>query len=151
VILIIFFSDLNQEQIDELIGFHKTAHQTWFLYKKAHKHYKLIKCAARLTSGAGCVLTIMPLGASLLIEVLLDYKNVNENMNNCKYAYLCCEHQMNEIKTAFRLGTYNSQSLIYSMAKVDDKVIDFCPQVENTKNIILKKDEMRYQNVLLLI
>ena len=92
-------SDLNSEQIDELIGYYKTTHQKWFLYKKAHKHYKLIKYAARLTSGAiagggivsvivsGSVLTIISLGASLLIEIILDYKNVNENMNNCKYAY----------------------------------------------------------------
>ena len=44
--------ELNQEQIDELIGYYKTTHQKCFLYKKAHKHYKLIKYAARLTSGA---------------------------------------------------------------------------------------------------
>ena len=42
--------ELNREQIDELIGYYKTTHQKWFLYKKAHKHYKLIKYAARLTS-----------------------------------------------------------------------------------------------------
>ena len=47
-------------------------------------------------------------------------------MNNCKYAYLCYEHEMDKIKTAFRLGTYNSQ-------------IDFCPQVEKYKKNILKK------------
>ena len=88
--------ELNSEQVDELIGYYKTTHQKWFLYKKAHKHYKLIKYGSRLTSGAiagggiasvivsGSVLTIISLGASLLIEILLDYKNVNENMNNCK-------------------------------------------------------------------
>ena len=43
--------ELNREQIDELIGYYKTTHQKWFLYKKAHRHYKLIKYAARLTSG----------------------------------------------------------------------------------------------------
>ena len=26
--------ELNQEQIDELIGYYKTADQKWFLYKK---------------------------------------------------------------------------------------------------------------------
>ena len=84
--------ELNREQIDELIGYYKTTHQKWFLYKKAHKRYKLIKYAARLTSGAiagggiasvlvsGSVLTIISVGASLLIEILLDYKNVHENM-----------------------------------------------------------------------
>ena len=101
--------ELNREQIDD---YYKTTHQKWFLYKKAHKHYKLNKYAARLTSGAiagggiasviasGSVLTIISLGASLLIEILLDYKNVNENMNNCKYAYQSYGHLMIQIKTA---------------------------------------------------
>ena len=44
--------ELNREEIDELIGYYKTTHQKCFLYEKAHKHYKLIKYAARLTSGA---------------------------------------------------------------------------------------------------
>ena len=113
-------TELNREQIDELIHYYKTTHQKWFLYKKAHRHYKLIKYAARLTSGAiagggiasvilsGSVLTIIFLGASLLIEILLDYKNVNENMNNCKYAYQSYQHLMIRIKTALRLGLYNS-------------------------------------------
>ena len=82
----LFWATLNQEQIDELIGYYKATHQKWILHKKAHKHYELIKYAARLTSGAiarggiasvivsGCVLTIISLGASLLIEILLDYK-----------------------------------------------------------------------------
>ena len=33
------------------MGYYKAAHLKWFLYKKAHKHYKLIKYAARITSG----------------------------------------------------------------------------------------------------
>ena len=79
--------ELNREQVDELIGYYKTTHQKWFLYKKAHKHYKLIKYASRLTSGAiagggiasvivsGSVLTIISLDASLLIEILLENEN----------------------------------------------------------------------------
>ena len=64
--------ELNSEEIDELISYYKTTHQKWFLYKKSSRHYKLIKYAARLTSGAiagggiasvivsGSVLTIIP-------------------------------------------------------------------------------------------
>ena len=118
MISIIFSIELNREQTDELMGYYKAAHLKWFLYKKAHKYYKLIKYASRLTSGAiagggiasvilsGSVLTIISLGASLLIEILLDYKNVNENMNNCKYAYQSYQHLMIQIKTALRLGQY---------------------------------------------
>ena len=137
--------ELNREQIDELIGYYKTTHQKWFLYKKAHRHYKLIKYAARLTSGAiagggiasvivsGSVLTIISLGASLLIEILLDYKNVNENMNNCKYAYQSYQHLMIQIKTALRLGQYNSENLVNSIANLDNFFVDVCPLVDKYK------------------
>ena len=137
--------ELNREQIDELIGYYKTTHQKWFLYKKAHRHYKLIKYAARLTSGAiagggiasvivsGSVLTIISLGASLLIEILLDYKNVNENMNNCKYAYQSYQHLMIQIKTTSRLGLYNSENLVNSIANLDNFFVDVCPLVDKYK------------------
>ena len=124
--------ELNREQIDELIHYYKTIHQKWFLYKKAHRHYKLIKYASRLTSGAiagggiasvivsGSILTIISLGASLLIEILLDYKNVNENMNNCKHAYKSYGHLMIQIKTAMRLGQFNSQILVNAISNLDN-------------------------------
>ena len=126
--------ELNREQVDELVGYYKTTHQKWFLYKKkkAHKHYKLIKYASRLTSGAiagggiasvivsGSVLTIISLGASLLTKILLDYKNVNENMNNCKYAYQSYQHLTIQIKTALRPGQYNIQSLVNSFSNLDN-------------------------------
>ena len=69
--------ELSREQVDELIGYYKTTHQKWFLYKKAYNNYKLIKYAARFTSGviagggiasviiSGSVLTIISLTASL--------------------------------------------------------------------------------------
>ena len=143
--------ELNREQIDELIGYYKTTHQKWFLYKKAHRHYKLIKYAARLTSGtiagsgiasvilSGSVLTIISLGASLLIEILLDYKNVNENMNNCKYAYQSYQHLMIQIKTALRLGQYNIQNLVNSIANLDNFFVDICPLVDKYKKDYYKK------------
>ena len=143
--------ELNREQIDELIGYYKTTHQKWFLYKKAHRHYKLIKYASRLTSGAiagggiasvilsGSVLTIISLGASLLIEILLDYKNVNENMNNCKYAYQSYQHLMIQIKTALRLGQYNIQNLVDSIANLDNFSVDVCPLVDKYKKDYYKK------------
>ena len=143
--------DLNSEQIDELIGYYKTTHQKWFLYKQAHKHYKLIKYAARLTSGAiagggiasviisGSVLTIISLGASLLIEILLDYKNVNENMNNCKYAYQSYGHLMIRIKTALRLGQFNSENLINDISNLDNFFVDICPLVGKYKKDYHKK------------
>ena len=122
-----------------------------FSIKKAHRHYKLIKYAARLTSGAiaggeitsvivsGSVLTIISLSASLLIEILLDYKNVNENMNNCKYAYQSYQHLMIQIKTALRLGQYNIQNLVNSISNLDNFFVDICPLVDKYKKDNYKK------------
>ena len=122
-----------------------------FYIKKAHKHYKLIKYASRLTSGAiagdgiasvivsGSVVTIISLGASLLIEILLDYKNINENMNNCKYAYQSCQHLMIQIKTVLRLGQYNIQNLVNSISNLDNFFVDICPLVDKYKKDYYKK------------
>ena len=141
---------LNREQIDELIGYYKTTHQKWCLYK-AYNNHKLIKYAARLTSGAiagggiasvivsGSVLTIISLGISLLIEILLDYKNVNENMNNCKYAYQSYQHLMIRIKTALRLGQFNSQNLVNAISNLDNFIVDICPLVDKYKKDYYKK------------
>ena len=77
-------------------------------------------------------MTIISLGASLLIEILLDNKNVNENMNNCKYAYQSYQHLMIQIKTALRLGQYNIQSLVNSIANLDNFFV-VCPLVDKYK------------------
>ena len=63
-------TELNREQIDVLIHYYKTIHQKWYLYKKAHNHYKLIKYAARLTSGAiagGGIASVILSGSVLTI------------------------------------------------------------------------------------
>ena len=80
---------------------------------------------------SGSVLTIISLGASLLIEILLDYKNVNENMNNCKYAYQSYGHLMTRIKTAMRLGQFNSQNLVNDISNLDNVFVDICPLVDD--------------------
>ena len=36
-------TELNREQIDELMGYYKAAHLKWFLYKKAHRHLQTDK------------------------------------------------------------------------------------------------------------
>ena len=88
---------------------------------------------------SGSVLTIISLGASLLIEILLNYKNVNENMNNCKYAYQSYGHLMIQIKTAMRLGQFNSQILVNAISNLDNFFVDICPLVDKHKKDYYKK------------
>ena len=88
---------------------------------------------------SGSVLSIISLGASLLIEIILDYKNVNENMNNCKYAYQSYQHSMIRIKTALRLGQFNSQNLVNAISNLDDFIVDIFPLVDRYKKDYYKK------------
>ena len=145
-------TELNREQIDELMGYYKAAHLKWFLYKKAHKYYKLIKYAARINIRYNCRRRYrfcypfrfcfdyyISWCVSLLIESVLDYKNVNENMNNCKYAYQSYQHLMIRIKTALRLGLYNSENLVNSIANLDNFCVDICPLVDKHKKDYYKK------------
>ena len=34
--------DLSREEVDELIGYYKSTHQKWFLYKKAYNNNIII-------------------------------------------------------------------------------------------------------------
>ena len=46
-------------------------------------------------------------------------------MNNCKYAYQSYQHLMIQIKTALRLGQYNIQNLVNSIANLDNFFVMF--------------------------
>ena len=60
-------------------------------------------------------------------------------MNNCKYAYQSYQHLMIQIKTALRLGQYNSENLVNSIANLDNFFVDVCPLVDKYKKDYLYK------------
>ena len=43
----------------------------------------------------------------MIIETLMDYKNVYNNIVNCKYAYQSYQHLIIQTKTALRLRRYD--------------------------------------------
>jgi len=51
----------------------------------------------------GGVLGILAAILGMVIETLMDYKNVHNNIVNCKYAYQSYQHLIIQIKTALRL------------------------------------------------
>jgi len=71
----------------------------------------------------------------IAIETRMDYKNVHNNIVNCKYAYQSYQHLMIHIKTASRLGRYDN-----CINNVDNYIIDRCPVVDKFK----KKYERKY-------
>ena len=60
-------------------------------------------------------------------------------MNNCKYAYQSYQHLMIQIKTALRLGQYNSHNLVNDIANLDNFFVDICPLVDKYKKDYYKK------------
>lgn len=86
----------------------------------------------------GAILSILSIFASIVIENIIDYKNVDFNIINYKYAYQSYQHLMIQIKTAMRLGQFNSQNLVNAISNVDNFIVDICPLVDKYKKIILK-------------
>jgi len=140
--------DLTIEQELELKSYYEICHLKCFLYKKAFQHYKKIKYGCRsvsilLTAGgiasviASCgVLGILAALPGIAIETIMDYKNVNNNIVSCRYAF---QSIMIQIKTALRLGRYDREHLVNCINNVDNYIIDTCPLVDKFKKKYQKK------------
>ena len=135
--------DLTIEQEIELKRYYENCHLKCFLYKKAFQHYKKIKYGSRfvsisLTTGGvasviatGGVLGILAALPGIAIGTIMDYKNVNNNIVSCRYAFKCYQHLMIQIKTALRLGRYDREHLVNCINNVDNYIIDTCRLVAN--------------------
>ena len=122
-----------------------------FSLKKAFQHYKKIKYGCRfigilMTAGGiasviatGGVLGISAAIPGIAIEILMDYKNVHNNIISCRYAYQSYQHLMIQIKTALRLGKYDREHLVNFINNVDNYIIDTCPLVDKYKKEYEKK------------
>ena len=87
----------------------------------------------------GGVLGIIAAIPSMVIEIIMDYKNVHININNCKYAYQSYQHLMIHIKIALRLGRYDREHLVNCINNVANYIIDTCPLVDRFKKHYYKK------------
>ena len=134
--------DLTIEQELELKSYYQSCHLKCFLYKKAFQHYKKIKYGCRfvsilLTAGgiasviaSGGALGILAVIPGIVIETIMDYKNVNNNIISCQYAFQSYQHLMIQIKNALRLGRYDREHLVNCINNVDNYIIDTCPVVD---------------------
>jgi len=89
----------------------------------------------------GGVLGILA-AVEMVIESIMDYKNINNNIITCKYAFQSYQHLMIQIKTALRLGRYDREHLVNCINNVDNYIIETCPLVDKFK----KKYERKYKN-----
>ena len=72
----------------------------------------------------------------MVIETIMDYKNVHINIISCKYAFQSYQHLMIQIKTALRLGQYDQEHLVNCINNVDNYIIDTGPLVDEFKKKI---------------
>jgi len=109
-----------------------------FSVQKTLQHYKKIKYGSHfvsmiLTAGGiasvittGGVLGILVAVPGMVIETIMDYKNVHNNIISCKYAFQSYQHLMIQIKTALSLGRCNREHLVNCINNVDNYIIDTC-------------------------
>ena len=63
---------------------------------------------------------------------------MNENMNNCKYAYQSYGHLLVRIKRALRLGSFNNEDLINDISNLDNFLLIFALLLISIKKITIK-------------
>ena len=90
----------------------------------------------------GGVLGILAAVLGKVIETIMDYKNVHNNIISWGYAYQSYQHLMIQIKTALRLGRYDWEHLANCTNNVDNYILDTCPLVDKLR----KKYEKKYQS-----
>ena len=133
---------LKKDQVDELKSYYKTYHRKCWVYKKAFKHFKIIKIigdsiSVVLATGGiataigthGITLAAISTGA-VLIQGYMKHKNLDLKIQNCQYAYQSYQHLLISIKNSLRSG-YFEQSQLYNMMRgIDDFVTDNSPVVD---------------------
>jgi len=87
----------------------------------------------------GGVLEIPAALPGMVIETIMDYKNVHNNIIICKYAFQSYLHLMIQIKTALRLGRYDREHLVNCINNVDNYITDTCPVVDKFKKKYKRK------------
>ena len=91
-----------------------------------------------LTSSGGIASAIATGGISLvaistlalLVKGYMEHQNLDIKIQTCTYAYQSYQHLLIMIKNVMRSGAFDKESLIHSMANIDNFVTDNSPVVD---------------------
>ena len=129
-------SRLTEDEKEELKSYYKVYHQKCWVFKRALKWYKLLRylgnTVSLLTASGGIACAIATGGISLvaistvalLIKGYMEHQNVDIKIQTCTYAYQSYQHLLIMIKNVMRGGAFYKESLINSMANIDNFVTD---------------------------
>ena len=133
---------LSEDERDELKSYYKVYHRKCWAFKKASKRYKLLRYLGNtvsLLSASGGIATVIATGGisliaisteALLVKGYMEHQNLDIKIQTCTYAYQSYQHLLILIKNVMRSGAFDKESLITSMANIDNFVTDNSPVVD---------------------
>ena len=133
---------LNEEEREELKSYYKVYHRKFWAFKRALKRYKLLRYLGNtvsLLSSSGEIATAFATGGislvaistlALLVKEYTEHQNLDIKIQTCTYAYQSYQHLLIMIKNLMRSAAFDKESLINSMANIDNFVTDNSPVVD---------------------
>ena len=125
---------LSEDEREELKSYYKAYHRKCWAFKRALKRYKYLRYFANtvslLTASGGIATAIATGGISLvaistvalLVKGYMEHQNLDIKIQTCTYAYQSYGHLLIVIKNIMRSGAFDRESLINTMANIDNFV-----------------------------
>ena len=133
---------LSEDEKAELKSYYKVYHRKCWAFKRASKRYILLRylgnTVSLLTASGGIASAIATGGISsvaistvaLIVKGYMEHQNLDIKIQSCTYAYQSYQHLLIMIKNVMRSGAFDKESLINSMASIDNFVTDNSPVVD---------------------
>ena len=133
---------LSKDGREELKSYYKVYHRKSWAFKRALKRYKYLRYVGNtvslLTASGGIATAIATGGISLvaiitvalLVKGYMEHQNLDIKIQTCTYAYQSYGHLLIMIKNIMRSGAFDRESLINTMANIDNFVTDNTPVVD---------------------
>ena len=87
-----------------------------------------------------CISLVAISTVALLVKGYMEHQNLDIKIQSCTYAYQSYQHLLIMIKNVMRSGFFDKESLILSMANIDNYVTDNTPVVDK----FFKKYDEKY-------
>ena len=133
---------LSEDEKTELKSYYKVYHRKSWAFKRVLKRYKNLRyfgnTVSLLTASGGIATAIATGGISLvaistvalLVKGYMEHQNLDIKIQTCTYAYQSYGHLLIMIKNIMRSGSFDRESLINTMANIDNFVTDNTPVVD---------------------
>ena len=133
---------LSEDEREEFKSYYKVYHRKCWAFKRALKRYKYLRYfgnTVSLLSASGGIATAIATGGislvaintvALLVKGYMEHQNLDIKIQTCTYAYQSYGHLLIMIKNIMRSGAFDRESLINTMANIDNFVTDNSPVVD---------------------